>query len=210
MTFQPRPNASGDTLAASRDQIRTNFEIIRDDFAINHIGFDEANEGKHSFLQMPEQSSDPATAANEIAIYSKEGVGPAEANLFLRDENSGGAGGNVYQMSRTDDTNFATFGTNTNYSGTITGGWTFLAGGMLLSYGIGTTSGTGNPNCTITFPKSYTNTVYSIVCTPILTANSRRFISVYDRSNTQFRAVVRDSGGTPVSGETFFWQVIGV
>jgi hypothetical protein len=205
MTYQPRPFSSGDTLASSRDPIRTNFQIIEDDFAVNHVAYNEAGEGKHKFLQMPEQTSDPATATNEVALYAKEGVGPAEANLFLRDENSAGGGGNVYQMTRTDDTNYATFAQNTS-----TKGWTFVAGGMLLSYGLATSSGASLPNTTVTFPKEYTNAIYSVTATILTTVDSRFFVEIYDVTEKQFRAVTRDSGGSKTGGVKFYWQAIGV
>jgi len=72
MTYQPRPFATGDDLANSRDQIRTNFNIINTDFAVNHVAFDETDEGKHHRIDMPEQEDFPATPANEGWLIARE------------------------------------------------------------------------------------------------------------------------------------------
>ncbi len=87
MTYDPRPNSSGDTLSSSRDPIRTNFEIIRDDFAIDHVEFDDANEGKHSQSTYIELATGPVTAANESAIWAIQGPDSSQTELYIRREN---------------------------------------------------------------------------------------------------------------------------
>lgn len=91
MSYQPRPNASGDTLRASRDPIRTNFEIIQNRFEDNHNDFD-SGDGKHKFMQMPEQTSSPTTAANEGALFTRqdqETSSVEKASLIYREESDG-------------------------------------------------------------------------------------------------------------------------
>lgn len=85
MVYQPRPFAVDDTLVSSRDQIRTNFELIQTQFEANHVNI--ANDGKHKFLQMPEQATAPTTAANEGALYTKAVSGATQ--LFWREEGNG-------------------------------------------------------------------------------------------------------------------------
>ncbi len=152
MSYTLLPN-SGETLGGTRNDIRTNFVLIQTAFAVNHIGYGLTGQGKHSFVQMPEiaiPATPPTTLANEAALFTDVGAGPAETNFFIRGEANGGS----YQLTRLDQANFATFGTNTAYIiGTI-GGWTFLPGGLILNYGItailsGTTA--------ITFAKPYTS-----------------------------------------------------
>jgi len=94
MVYEPRPNSSGDTLDQSRDQIRTNFQIIQTDFAVDHVGFDETNEGKHKQSTYPELATTgagdgPTTAANESAIWSLEGPS-GETEIYMRRENTSG------------------------------------------------------------------------------------------------------------------------
>lgn len=80
---QPTDNPS----SVSRQQFLDNFNDISTALAINHVGFNDADQGKHNFAQMPEQGAAPTTAVNEGAIYTKE-VSSA-SQLFYREENSG-------------------------------------------------------------------------------------------------------------------------
>lgn len=88
MTYQLRPDASGDTLVATRNPIRNNFEIIQNRFQDNHTDFDSGT-GKHKFMQMPEQAAAPTTAANEGGLYTKQGSYSAATELFYRREGDG-------------------------------------------------------------------------------------------------------------------------
>jgi hypothetical protein len=90
MTYQPRPLATNDTLSSSRDVIRGDFEIIRDDFAANHIKFSSgADDGKHTRVDLVEQTTFPATAANESWMASREYNSRTE--LSWRPESEGAA-----------------------------------------------------------------------------------------------------------------------
>jgi hypothetical protein len=91
MSYQPRPNPSGDTLRSSRDPIRTNFEIIQNRFEDNHNDY-SSGDGKHKFMQMPEQTSSPTTAANEGALFTRqdqETSSVEKASLIYREESDG-------------------------------------------------------------------------------------------------------------------------
>lgn len=93
MTYSHRPTASGDTLFASRDPIRTNFIVIQDRFDENHFDIDGGvGGGKHKFLQLPEipnaeAPTIPATAVNEGGVYTQVLNGNTE--LYFRRENNG-------------------------------------------------------------------------------------------------------------------------
>ena len=141
MTYSPQPQNVGSTLVGTRDQIRTNFEIIRDDFAINHVGYDETGEGKHKFMQMPEQASAPTTAANEGALYTKEM--DSETNLFFRKESDG----TEVQLTTSQT---PTVGTD---------GATFLPGGLLMQWGFVNAPGASGQ---VTFTETYSAAPYSI------------------------------------------------
>jgi hypothetical protein len=150
----------GDSLGSTRDRIRGNFQQINTVFAINHIAFNQTGQGKHPFLQMPEQVTAPITLANEAGFYPKVGTNPAETNLWMRGENNGFE----YQLTAADQTNVGVFGNNTAYAANQTGGWTFLPGGLIMQYGLITVAPNGG-TATITFPKAYTSQVYSVVLT---------------------------------------------
>lgn len=136
---------SGQSLGETQSVIQTNFSDISDRFDVNHIPYNNTGGGKHNFLQMPEQAVAPTTLANEAGFYSKEGTNPAESNIFFRGENNGFE----YQLTHAVSASTTEFGTNTNYTGTQNGGWTFLPGGLILQYGRETTPVN---NGTVTFP----------------------------------------------------------
>ena len=149
MAYTDNVPQSGQTLGQTQVPINQNFTIIRNVQKINHIDFDSAGEGKHKFLQMPNQVTAPTTLINEIGAYAKSSTG---SNLFLRSESNG----SEYKITAFDDTKFAVFATNTKYE-TVPqdtfGGWTFLPGGLLLMYGLAVDLPSGNG--TISFPKSF-------------------------------------------------------
>lgn len=192
MTYQARPNPSGDTLVASRDQIRTNFELIQTQFEQNHVSI--ANDGKHKFLQLPDQSSAPTTALNEAGFYAKAVSGVSQ--LFFRGENNG----SEYQLTKGTsgvDPDIATFAVNT---GPDQSGWTFLPGGLIMQYGykiLPTTSGT------ITFPKSFTSAVYSLQITVQRNAPTSAVIQT-NPTTTGFSYLIDNSP------QRLFYLVIGV
>lgn len=72
MTYNPVPAATGDTLDSTRDQIRTNFTIIRDDFSTNHGAYNTSDAGSHTRIDLVEQTTFPATAADESWMASRE------------------------------------------------------------------------------------------------------------------------------------------
>jgi len=154
MTYTPNIPVTGDSLGGTRDRIRANFQEIATVEAVNHVAFNSAGEGKHKFLQMPEQPSAPTTAVDEGGFYSKVGTSPAETNLFFRGENSGFE----YQMTHVDSSLTASFSTS---AGVNDSGWSFLPGGLLIQYGKRSIAAAGTAT-TITYPKAFTVAPYSI------------------------------------------------
>lgn len=185
MTYQPRPNASGDTLVGSRDPIRTNFQIIEDDFAINHVGFDESGEGKHKFLQMPEQASAPTTAANEGALYTKENN--SITTLFWRNESNGDEIALTTSQSPTSSTN----------------GATFLPGNILMQWGKVVAPGTSGQ---VTFTETFGAAPYSIQVTLERTSgNQTATVSNSTVPTTTTFNYLSSSSGS----EFLYWIAIG-
>jgi len=192
MSYNPIPPSSGGTLVGTRDQIRTNFTLIQSNFDINHEDYGVgANAGKHKFMQMPQQSSAPTTAAGDIALYSK--LVSSIPRLFLRQESSG----TEIQMS----------GINPSAA---TNGYTFLPGGLLLQWGIKTPlSSTG----TVTFATSninFPNNCFNVSCTLISSPGGT------SSSNTiaPITATVTGNGfNYSYTGSSsyvaFYWQAIG-
>lgn len=122
MTFVPQPN-SGQTLGQTRDQMRSNTNLLRDAIAVNHVDLNQSDVGKHKFVVMPVQVAAPTTLANEAAIYSKS-VGSKSQVFFIRDATAG-----------TECALTAGDTSNANFAGTSPG-WTFLPGGLMMQWGV--------------------------------------------------------------------------
>ena len=93
MSYDPRPNASNDTLSASKNPIRTNFIILQDRFDENHIDLDGgAGGGNHKFSTYVERtvSNEPTTAANESSVWAVVGPTSGETEVYIRRESSTG------------------------------------------------------------------------------------------------------------------------
>jgi len=202
MTYTQNLPVSGDSLGGTRDRIRVNFQQIATVEAVNHVAFNSTGEGKHKFLQMPEQASAPTTAVDEGGFYAKVGTSPAESNLFFRGENSG----YEYQLTHVDSSLTASFSTS---AGTNDSGWTFLPGGMLLQYGLRSVAASGSAT-TITYPKAFATAVYSITIGSVTgEGNSpganNQFVKDGSVGLTTFQIVNSSSS----SARKVYWMAIG-
>lgn len=198
MTFTAGIPLDGQSLGSSKVPVRDNFTAIVADLGVNHVAINLADQGKHKFLQMPEQGSAPTSAANEGALYTKVGTNPAETNLFFRAESNGFE----YRLTRPIAASTTEFATNTAYAANHTGGWTFLPGGLLLQYGLRSSPGSSG---TITFPIAFTNAPYSV--TAVNYRDSSRSCAIDSDtppSTTSFNYELETSGSVGV-----YWMAIG-
>lgn len=200
MSYTQNIPVSGDTLGGTRDRIRANFQLIDSIQSVNHVAYGALGQGKHKFLQLPEQVSAPTTAANEGGFYTKVGASPAETNLFYMAESDNFE----YQLTRVISASTARFATNTAYAANHTGGWTFLPGagtvnGMLFQYGF--YSGAA-PTGTVSFPVDFTNSAYSVQTTST-SLNVNTGVNVTSVATGGFNFI-------KTFGVTFYWVAIGV
>lgn len=155
MTYNPSIPRSTDRPSTSQGQILTNFGQINTIFGSDtgagqvgdHIAFDSgdvANRGKHAHTRLIEQTGDPVTASNEMALYTK--AVSAVTQLFVRDE----AAGIDRQMTGLDQ------------SSAIAGSRTILLPtGLRMNFGSVTMStGAGSP---ITFHTAFTTSLFFVV-----------------------------------------------
>lgn len=72
MGFNPNIPMPGDFLGISQKQILSNYQSIANAWLENHVSLTEdKNVGKHEVLTLRPQVTDPATTANQSAIYNK-------------------------------------------------------------------------------------------------------------------------------------------
>ncbi len=125
MAFVSLPN-TGQTLGNTRAQIKTNFDDIVSADDVNHYNVNDPRRGKHTFVDMPNISnvlppiSDPVTAADELAVYSK--TFDSVIRLFMREQ----ANGIAQQISGNVITNIAP----------LNSGETVLFGGVIIKWGV--------------------------------------------------------------------------
>jgi len=183
----------------------------------DHIAFNVSGSGYHQQVRMPQETI-PPVIKNFGGLYVNAALAivKSASNLFFTNDGFG----DEYQLTRTNHTNYATFGTYTNYPGSPTvnqfGGWTFLPGGTLptvpafgtitsgtgalfLLYGTALSVGSSTP---VTWPFLLPNGVFSITTTLQSGSNTYGAISIgasgFTFSSTGLAAGVR-----------FYWQAIG-
>lgn len=106
-----------DQISDSQNDLLNNFQSIKTLIDVNHVTFDDPNEGKHAFVEMPQQVAAPATALGEVGLYCLASAYGANApTLVYRKENSGTA----VEIASANLAN---------------PGWTFLPSGLLLKWG---------------------------------------------------------------------------
>ena len=180
----PQP---GDIPSQSQDQILQNFQSLADAQDRNHVSLTNVtltDRGKHNFLQMPEQGSAPATAANEGGVYTKEAS--SITNLFWRQESNG----TEVQM-----TNIAPTYDAGNFRG-----YTFLPGGLLIQYGF--VNAVVTNTVVITFPVAFSADPYTV------TANSNT-ISLNPIAITSIGTTSFTAGRLATTSIRIYWMAIG-
>lgn len=193
MTFNPNIPLPTDFISDSQADIRNNFTSINATFSRNHIPFSTVtNNGKHTFIEMPVISTIPTPVpgliSGEGTIYTK--TISAVSEIFYTPDSSG----NQYQLTTTIPAAFAKFATNTAYSTGLTGGWTFLPGGLLLQYGKNTGAGAVG---TIVFPIAFSDVPYSLTLTS--TRNAASSVGINAVTASQFTYITSSASVTSVN-----------
>lgn len=156
--------------------INYNFQDIHDLIGVNHVNFNTANTfGEHNLLTYYNQTSDPTTNANEMALYSKSVSNSNGAELFYRYPNNG----SVVQLtgsSAPTPSGYASGNqyTNLNINGFVYPalGYQYLSNGLLMKWGqywVYPTSGSSQvwsvpiPTNSTQIPP-FTTAIYNIQC----------------------------------------------
>ena len=147
MSFTPNIPTNTQTLGQTQADIENNFTNYYNTVGVNHIFPNLTGAGKHKFCSFPEQGSNPGTAADETALYSKQGS-DGNAQLFVQQESNG----TVYQL--------------TGVAPSVgTSGFTTLpgnsSGNLFLQWGSVTGQSSGS-NPTIGFTKTFPNNCFVV------------------------------------------------
>ena len=168
MSWQPTKPQAGDAKNISQGDVQGNF------LALNNI-----YNGINNFIILPEQAASPATAINQMALFTKA-VGGVSA-MFLRNENSG-ASVDFTTALKADP------------------GWCQLPCGIQIFWGnvaVGNFPA-GNP---VVFPAGgFSNICLSVTATNTMPFGNRYYVQVNTFTATDFLCRVSDSGGTAIIG----------
>lgn len=168
----PQP---GDQLNNSQPQLLANFQEINTALNANHVGFNVADQGKHKFLQFPQQGATIATGATEMSLLNLIGAKSGEAELNYRRQNNG------LTIPFTE-------------SLVAENGWTFYPSGLLCKWGfapINAGAGAG-ANFSIVFPtipqqRAFTNPPYFVNFVPSsngAVVNGLKIVTSYDYTSS--------------------------
>lgn len=204
MALQNVPQAN-QTLNATQAPILTNFtDLIDPAFSQNHVpyGSGVGNQGKHMFLQMPQQAGAPATLALEGGLAVLAGATSGNPELNWIPQNSGNP------IAFTEGT-LATVN-----------GWSRLASGLLIKWGTAAWTAQNDATTTLNFPMNTVGpafgTCFQVIVTTLggvpTSANSVNiYIQVVAIAATNFTA----KGSTRTSTNDnrnfpFQWFAIGM
>jgi len=210
--YKDIPQAS-DILSQSQKDIRANFDYLANtlgtslksgDHQIAINGVDTTTfEGRHRQISLNNRSGGPPTVAGigdgtDSLIYSSNG------NLFFGTALGAGA----FQLTTFNAG--ANFGLQNIYQvgpPQLSGGWTFLPGGLILQYGKNDVAASIN-TYTFNFPFAFPNNVFNIQITPFRAAsnpgNDNEFWVVSGFTTSQFQ--IFNKGAHSFQ---FMWVAIG-
>jgi hypothetical protein len=145
-------------------QFIQNFTQLANAFSQNHIPLNDpttANRGNHTYIQMPEQTTDPQTGSVEFAIYSKDVENQTDQLFFQYPGNTPVVQFTNYQIYSV----IPTTASNTKTGQTTY--FTFLPGGLLVYFGtMGPfTGGSSGKNTLFLYPPVAKNIIGMNFCT---------------------------------------------
>lgn len=89
MAYKNNIPQGSDVLSQSQDDILNNFAGIKTLVDVNHVTFDAADQGKHTFLELPVQSPVPTTGAGEVGLYCQTSTLSGNPELVFSHQSAG-------------------------------------------------------------------------------------------------------------------------
>lgn len=140
MAYQNNIPQANQRLKDSQSDILGNFQELSTFLNVNHQDLNSGvDAGKHKFVQFPLQGAAPATANNEVALYSQTSALTGSVELAVRKQNNG---------------------TSYEFTSSLAAqpGWARLPSGILFKWG----NAVGNGFTAITFPVAGTIPVFAV------------------------------------------------
>ena len=188
MAFKNNIPLSTDLLSQSQDDILNNFAGIKTLVDVNHVTFDAADQGKHSFIEFPVQAPVPTTGAGEVGLYAQTSALTGNPELVFSHESAG----STYEFTSAEKAET---------------GYTMLPSGIILKWGSGTVN--ANTTATVNFASGAGITAYTTVYNVSVTrqgTTGETGVLYYQSYNTTSITVFN----TADAAKKFFYTVIGV
>lgn len=188
MTYNPAIPAANDLISQSQAQIQTNFSQLDLIFDVDHVTFNNStagDRGKHRHSTYVEQSVNPTTAVNEVALFAKDNGGIE--TLYFRKESNG----TTIQMTGQDPVGSAP-------------GSTFLPGGLVMKFGQASVSDS-NPSNIVTFITPFPTACLTVTISIVAASVPSGTVIVKDGSLAANQFLVRSTAGAT----SIFYCAIG-
>jgi len=197
----PQPNQS---LNVTQSPIQQNFAEIQTLLNVNHVDFGAIDAGKHKWLTLPTQSSNPPIVfeTDELALYSFLSPVTAANELYINKQNDI----DVVQVPMTASIMSTDPAPNNNSSG-----WTYLPSGILLKWG----NGNANGDTAVVFPVSATIPAFTQVVSVQVTtfansaADTDTFVRLSAFTNLGFNCYGSARSTTGAAAASFQYLAIG-
>lgn len=186
---------STDELKNSQSDLLANFQAIKTLVDVNHVTFDDptGDQGKHKYLTMPEQSSNPTTAVSEMALFTQLASITSKNEMALRKESNG----SVLPFT-------ASTLSNTPAPAALSSGFSYLPSGFILQWGSSTGLAGGVNTITFAAPAFPTKCI-SVILNPLKSGTSDEDFAVrlidFPASN-QFRFYISKRTATGAAATT--------
>lgn len=145
-----------------------------------------------------------ADANITLAKLASSAYGTSGANKLLQLDASG-------KLPAVDASLITQLGSNTSFASsiaTLSAGYQKLPSGLIIQWGGGTSSGTGTPNLTITYPTAFPNAGLFGIGSIFGSGAGTYTVQVTDVNASQLQMLTRNSG-TITSGVGVLWFAIG-
>lgn len=205
MAYNANIPQATDLLSQSQNDILANFTAIAALVAVNHVQFNDADQGKHKWITFPQQGATPPGGAgftgSELGLYNAVSTVTTKNELYVNKTNQA----TVVQIPMTA----SILSTNSN-PGLNVSGWTYLPSGILMKWG----QGSANGNTAFTFPVAatipvFTNVMSMQLCTAYSNvADGDGFVRLSTFTNLGFTAF--GSARTTVTTKAVLFQYLAI
>ncbi len=186
----PQPN---DILADSQNDILENFQQLNTAWNINHVAFNNATQGKHTEVTLPENVAPTNTILNEANIYAQLSTLTGQTELAWQRENNGARIEWTGLLAASD-------------------GWTRFPSGILIKWGV--SFGITGLNQPVLFPVAGTTppfvTLYTIFTTIAVNTGERLTSNVISGSESPLGFnvdIINTNTGAGGTADLFYFAI---